>query len=156
MALHVEMSQGIVAPVVPCPSNLSFNRWPMFCVRGNPLPPLGGPFRHCTTCQNITQRATRWNSLIANGCYNWRDELTLDLMKMNLNTGHLENVGTTTWICKRLENFTCLRKVRLMIFFMSMPREFNQWTKVLKSTCNQGRLVQDSLDLAPIRKEGFD
>lgn len=39
---HVEMSQGIVAPLVPCPSNLSFNRWPMFCVRGNPLPPWGG------------------------------------------------------------------------------------------------------------------
>lgn len=101
-------------------SSMSFNRWPMFCVRGNPLPPLGGPFRHCTTCQNITQRATRWNSLIAIGCYNWRDESTLDLMKMNLNTGNLENVGTTTWICKRLENFTCLRKVRLMIFFQTV------------------------------------
>ena len=61
---------------------------------------------------------------------------------MNLNTGHLENVGTTTWICKQFENFTCLRKVRLMIFFMSMPRGFDQWTKVWKSTGNQGRLVR--------------
>ena len=37
-----------VAPLVPCPSNLSFNRWPMFHMKGNPSH-IGGLFRHCTT-----------------------------------------------------------------------------------------------------------